>query len=144
MFPTASPRGRRRRPFQHLGTRGRHRLRNGYCRPSSEKGPALRGEVSCIECGGPLVQEVFRVSGWGGPSGGSRLGKSVVTTRVGPGAVSGWGQTRQETHLHRAVRSSCGYMWLRVRWGVPPHSSPGTGCRHAPGELHWVSCPGTL
>lgn len=47
---------------------------------------------SVLECGGTLVQEIFRGSGWGGPSGGYRPEKSVVPTRVvSVPAAGAWG-----------------------------------------------------
>lgn len=101
---------------------------------------------SALEWGGALVLELYRVLERGGPGGVSCLGKSEVTKTVEPfgdrrtmGGAWLW-----ETYLHRAVRSSCEHKWPRARWGTPPHSSPGTGCRHAPGEPCRVSCLETL
>ena len=50
------------------------------------------------------------------------------------------GKGGPETYPRRVVHSSCGHTWSRARWGAPPHSSPGTGCRHAPGKPCLVSC----
>lgn len=105
------------------------------------------GEVrSALECGGTLVQEVSgmgRAQRWVPPGkicgphksefcpGYRTLRGAWCWIRAGGGPV--------ETYLRRAVRSSCVHMWLRAHWGLPPHSSPGMGCRHAPGEPRWIT-----
>lgn len=80
--------------------------------------------------------------GEGGPGGGSCLGKSVVNKTVEPSGDrrTMGGAWLWETYLRRVVRSSCEHKWPRARWGTPLHSSPGMGCRHAPGEPCRVSC----